>query len=739
MLNESTQKRTTITLEGKEITVETGEVAKQARGSVLVRSGDTVVLVAVCMSHEPKPGADFLPLTSDYRERTYAAGKIPGGFFKRETKARDKETLISRLVDRSVRPHFPEGLYHDIQLSMMLLSIDQENDPDMLAMLGASVAIGLSDIPWNGPIAGVRVGRVNDQFVINPSPEEQTLSTLNLVVAGRKGSPVMIEGGANELSEELMVQALGLAQSKIDELCAWQEAFFKQYARQPKFAFEPVKLDPAMKKDMESKISEKIKTALRVPEKLQREDAIANIKSEAMKELKVSYPTEVAFGPALIEEIIYNEVRRMIIHDKVRPDGRPYNKVRQLSMQEGVLPRAHGSALFTRGQTQALVTATLGTPRDMQIIDDILGEYKERFLLHYNFPGFSTGEAKGDRGPGRREIGHGTLARRALEPLLPSADDFPYSIRIVSDIMESNGSSSMASVCGGSLALFDAGVPMKAACAGIAMGLVKEGDSVAVLTDIIGLEDFMGDMDFKVAGTREGITAVQMDIKISGVTMDVMKTALAQAKEARMHILDAMDASMPKANTELSEYAPRMITVDIPVDKIGALIGPGGKNIRSLQEETGATVEVDDDGRVYVSSTNASSVEAAKELIQGVTAVPEIGKTYKAKAVKVMPNLGVFVQFMPGKEGLVHISQLEHRRVERVEDVVKEGDEFNVKVVDIDSQGRVNLSRKALIAPPEGVVVTEEDYKPRRSPGGDRGGRGGGFPPRGGGFRGRRD
>jgi polyribonucleotide nucleotidyltransferase len=732
MLNERQAKKTSILLDGKEIHIETGEVAKQTRGSVLVRCGDTVVLVTACMNHEPKAGADFLPLTVDYKERTYAAGKIPGGFFKREARPREKETLISRLIDRSIRPHFPEGLHNEMNVIVMLLSIDKENDPDMLGMLGASFALGLSDIPWSGPIAAVRIGRINDQFVVNPTPEEQGVSTMNLVVAGRKGSPVMIEGGANELPEELFIEAFGLAQQKIDELCEWQTEFFKQHGR-TKIVFEAVKLDPEIRKAMEAQIGEKLKSALRVPEKLQREDAITVLKSEAMKVLAEKYPDSISFGPSVIEDIIYNEVRRMILQDKVRADGRPYHKVRALDAQIGVLPRAHGSALFTRGQTQALATTTLGTPGDMQIIDDILGEYKERFLLHYNFPSFSTGEARPDRGTGRREIGHGNLARRALEPLLPSADEFPYTIRVVSDIMESNGSSSMASVCGGSLSLMNAGVPLKASCAGIAMGLVKEGDKIAVLTDIIGLEDFMGDMDFKVAGTRSGVTAIQMDIKIQGVTLDILKTAVAQAKEARMHILDHMDGVL-KAPNELSEFAPRMITVDIPVDKIGALIGPGGKNIRGLQEETGATIEVDDDGRVFISSENADAVEAARQYVEGMAAVPEVGKTYKGKVVKVMPNLGAFVEFMPGRDGLVHISQLAWKRVERVEDEVKEGDEIEVKVMELDSQGRVNLSRKALLPVPEGYDASKEApyRRPERS-GGDRGGR----PPFRGGDRGR--
>lgn len=720
MLNENVEKRTAIVLDGKEIVIETGEVAKQARGSVLVRCGDTVVLVAVCMSHEPRAGIDFLPLTVDFRERTYAAGKIPGGFFKRETRPREKEILISRLIDRSVRPHFPEGFHNDVQLSVLLLSIDKENDPDMLGMVGASCAIGLSDIPWSGPIAAVRIGRINDQFVVNPTVEEQAVSTLDLVVAGRKGSPVMIEGGANELSEEVIAEALALAQSKIDELCAWQEEFIGKFGR-PKMSFQAVTLDPAVRQQMEEKVGEKLRAALRVPEKLEREDAIANLKSEAIKELTVSHPDHVSFAPALIEDIIYHEVRRMILQENVRVDGRGYDVVRPLRSQVSVLPRAHGSALFTRGQTQSLATATLGTPSDMQIIDDILGEYKDRFLLHYNFPAFSTGEAKPERATGRREIGHGNLARRAIEPLLPSAEDFPYTIRVVSDIMESNGSSSMASVCGGSLALFDAGVPMKSACAGIAMGLVKQGDKVAVLTDIIGLEDFMGDMDFKVAGTRAGITALQMDIKIDGVNIEIMRTALGRAKNARMHILDHMESTLAQHRSELSPFAPRMITVEIPVDKIGALIGPGGKNIRGLQEETGATIEVDDDGRVYISSQNSESVEAAKTLIEAFSAVPEVGKVYHGKVIRIMPRLGAFVQFMPGREGLVHISELAHQRVERVEDIVKEGDEFEVKVKEIDSQGRVNLSRRALLPVPEGVVPARAEDYPRRPPQRDRG------------------
>ncbi|MFN0117313.1 MAG: polyribonucleotide nucleotidyltransferase [Elusimicrobiota bacterium] len=720
MLNEHTKTKISFTLGGKEISVETGEVAKQARGSVLVRCGDSVILVTACISHEAKEGIDFLPLTVDYRERTYAAGRIPGGFFKREQRPKEAEILTGRLIDRSVRPHFPEGMHNDIVISVMLLSIDEENNPDMLGIIGASFALGLSDIPWNGPIVGLRVGMVDGKFIANPTYKEQEESVLNLVVAGRKGSPVMIEGGAKELTEEQLVSALAFAQEQIDQICEVQTKAFEKYGKK-KFHFEAIKLDENIRKEMEAKVGDKLKAALRVPEKLEREDAIANLKSEALKELAGSYEDSMAFAPALVEDIIYREVRRMILQDKVRPDGRPYNKVRSISGQVGVLPRSHGSALFTRGQTQALATATLGTPADMQIIDNLLGEYKERFMLHYNFPAFSTGEARGERSLGRREIGHGNLARRALEPLLPGEDTFPYTMRVVSDIMESNGSSSMASVCGGSLALFDAGVPLKSACAGIAMGLIKEGNDVAVLTDIIGLEDFMGDMDFKVAGTRDGITAVQMDIKIAGVTLDIMKVALAQAKEARLHILGIMESVLNTNREELSRLAPRMITVDIPVDKIGALIGPGGKNIRNLQEETGATIEVGDDGRVYISSTNADSVEAARTMVDGMSAVPEIGKTYKARVVKVMPKLGVFVSYMPGKEGLVHISQLAHQRVERVEDVANEGDEFDVKLLDIDNQGRVNLSKKALMPLPEGYVPREE--RPKRD--GDFSSRGG--------------
>jgi len=713
MLNKETEKASVFNLDGKEIYIETGQVAKQSGGSVLVRCGDTVVLGAACISPEPKEGVDFLPLTTDFRERTYAGGKIPGGFFKREMKPREKETLISRLTDRSVRPHFPEGLYNDIQLSLMLLSIDEQNDPDVLAIVAGSLALGLSHIPWNGPIAAVKVGRVNDQFVINPSPEEQTTSTLNVVVAGRKGSPVMIEGGANEITEEDLIKALALAQEKIDQLCDWQADYIKKYGKK-KMTFQAPQLDPVIKKEMLEKVSTPLKAALRVPEKLQREDAIAVLKSEALKQLKESHPDYVQFAPALLEQIIYEEVRRMILEDRVRPDGRSYTDIRAISSEVGVLPRAHGSALFTRGQTQALATTTLGTPSDMQMIDDILGTYKERFMLHYNFPSFSTGEARPERGTGRREIGHGFLARRSLEPLLPSAEEFPYTIRVVSDILESNGSSSMASVCGGSLCLMDAGVPLKASCAGIAMGLVKEGNKLAVLTDIIGLEDFMGDMDFKVAGTQKGITGVQMDIKIEGVNIEVMKTALAQARQARLYILEKMEAVIKTHREQLSSYAPRMVTVNIPVDKIGALIGPGGKNIRAVQEETGATVEVDDDGRVFISSKIADAVEAAKAYVESLTAEVEIGKTYTGKVVRVMSKLGAFVQFLPGKEGLIHISELDWRRVERVEDVLKEGDELQVKVIEVDNQGRINLSRKALLPKPDGVTVdADEGRRPR--------------------------
>ena len=681
----------------KKLTVETGRLAKQANGAALVRVEDVAVLVTAVMNPEPKVGQDFFPLTVDYRERTYAAGRIPGGFFKREARPREKETLTSRLTDRAIRPLFPEGLKNTVQVNAVVLSTDQVIDTDIPAMIGASMALSLSDIPFQGPISAVRIGLLDGKFVVNPSFAEQDASALDLVVAGNRDSILMVEAGASEVSEEKIFEALELAKNEISRSCQEQEKLIAR-AGKPKLAFQVPAPDPALVAAVEQAARETIRASVRNPEKSKRENAMSEMKRDIIAKLAGQFPDQQAAISEVIEGILYEEARGLILKEKLRTDGRKWDEIRPIACEVGLLPRTHGSALFTRGQTQALATVTLGTPDDMQIMDDLEGEYKERFLLHYNFPGFATGEAKPERSAGRREIGHGALARRALLPLLPSADDFPYTVRIVSDILESNGSSSMASVCGGSLSLFDAGVPAKAPCAGIAMGLVIEGGETAILSDILGMEDHLGDMDFKVAGTEAGVTALQMDIKIEGISLEIMRRAMEQAKLGRLHILKIMNARLSAPRPELSPIAPKMIIIQIPVDKIGALIGPGGKNIRRIIEESGAEVDVEDDGRVFVSGADAASVERARAMIEGVAADVEVGKIYKGRVTRIM-NFGAFVEVLPGKEGLVHISQLDVRRVERVEDVVKEGDEIEVKCIEIDTQGRVNLSRKVVLNP----------------------------------------
>ncbi len=622
----------------------------------------------------------------------------------------------------------------DVQITSLALSSDGVNDTDIPAMLGASAALSVSDIPWGGPIGAVRVGRVEDRFVLNPTLEERAASTLELVVGGKKGAIMMVESGSHELSEELLLEALELAQKEIDRLCDFQMEFVKKIGK-PKFEAPLPAENADLVKRVEDAARPKYKEAVRIAEKTAREKFIDGIKEKVQADLAEAFPEQSGVIGGVLDRIEYEEARRLILDDKRRTDGRGFEDVRPITCETGVLPRTHGSALFTRGQTQALATVTLGSPSDQQIMDELQGEYKEHFLMHYNFPGFSTGEPKPERGPGRREIGHGALARRALLPLLPPQEEFAYTIRIVSDIMESNGSSSMASVCGGSLALFDAGVPLQRPVAGIAMGLVKEGDRTAVLTDIMGMEDHLGDMDFKVAGTDAGVTALQMDIKIEGISIAIMKQALEQAKRGRMHILGIMSQALSAPRPDLSPYAPRMVVVQIPVDKIGALIGPGGKNIRRIIEESGASVDVEDDGKVYITSVDQTSMATAKGMVEELTAEVEVGKIYKGKVVRIMPRLGAFVEVMAGKDGLVHISQLDVQHVERVEDVVKVGDEIEVKCIEIDNQGRVNLSRKAVLKPGSEL----EGGRPQRFGGdrdrGDRGDRGGGR----GGFRGGRD
>ena len=737
----SEAKRVDVEIGGKQISLETGALAKQANGAVLVTSGETVVLVTATAAPEPKAGAGFLPLTVDYRARTYAAGRIPGGFFKREGKARDGEILTSRLIDRSIRPLFPEGFTHEIQITAIVLSTDQENDPDILGMIGASAALWVSNIPFNGPIGVARIGRKDGQLVVNPSGPDAEEGGLDIVVAGSKDALLMVEGGATEEPESGILEAFELAQKEIQQLCAAQEKL-AQGLRKETMPWTPPEIPEDLKKGVDQVARAAVKDAVRIAEKSARDKKVAEIKKVLKEKLLPAFPGSEAQIQHELDEILYVEARALILDEKRRSDGRGYQDIRPLSSRVGVLPRTHGSALFTRGQTQALATTTLGTPSDMQIMDELEGEYKERFLFHYNFPGFSTGEPKMDRGPGRREIGHGALAKRALYPMLPSEDEFPYTIRIVSDILESNGSSSMASVCGGLLSLYDAGVPVKKPVAGIAMGLVKEGPKVAILTDIMGLEDHLGDMDFKVAGTPDGVNGIQMDIKIAGISINLLKEALEHARVARLKILDHMKQTLADPRAELSPHAPRMIRVMIPVDKIGALIGPGGKNIRRIIEETGAEVEVEDDGSVYISSIDALSVERAQAQVEGLTAEAEVGKIYKGKVTRIM-GIGVFVEIMPGKEGLVRMSQLSDHFVEKAEDEVKEGQEIEVKVLEVDMQGRINLSRKAVLKP-----GSENEPTPgggggfrgggRGGPGGFRGGAGGRFGGSGDRSRGRR-
>jgi len=680
-----------IEVAGKKFTIESGKVAKQAGGACTVTIGETVVLVTVVASKEPKLGVDFMPLTVDYRERTYSAGKIPGGFFKREAKPRDSEILISRIIDRSIRPLFPEYWRNDTQISAIVLSYDNEHDTEIAAVIGTSVALNTSELPFHTPIACVRIGRINGQFIINPTKSEQKLSDLDLVVSGTEEAVTMVEAASFELSEAEMLDALALARETVKGICEAQRAFPKKQ----KVTVEAPKYNEALKADIDAEAVAKAEEGVTIKEKEEREYFWSAYKKDLKVRMLEKYPEETAGTiDAIVEDIYYRKARELVLNKNVRTDGRGFEEIRPITCETSFLPRAHGSSLFTRGQTQALVTVTLGTPGDQQILDELAGESKDRFMLHYNFPGFSTGEARGERSTSRREIGHGNLAKRALKAVLPSEENFGYTIRIVSDILESNGSSSMASVCGGSLALFNAGVPVKGAVAGVAMGLIKEGNKFVVLTDIMGMEDHLGDMDFKVAGTRKGITALQMDIKISGLTQDILTQALDQAKRGRLFILDKMDAAINAPSVELSQFAPKMVTLMIPPKKIGELIGPGGKNIKRIQENNEVNIDIEDTGKVFISGDNSAHVAAAKAEVEAITAEAEIGKIYTGKITRLMA-FGAFAEILPGKEGLIHISQLAKNRVAKVEDVVKEGDIVQVKVVEIDEKGRVNLSMKA--------------------------------------------
>lgn len=680
--------KTSLNVAGKEIHVESGKLAKQANGSCVVRVGDTMVMANAVASATAKEGLDFMPLTVDYRERGYAAGKIPGGFFKRETKARDSEVLVSRLIDRTIRPLFSEYWRNETQLVNIVLSHDGVNDTDIISIIATSIALHVSNIPVAKPVGAVRIGKIEGKLVVNPTLEEQKISTLDLIVGGTDEAITMVEAGASELSETEMIEALNLAKEEIGKICN----FIKTLPSKEKIAVTEPAIDSALVAEVEAEAIPKAKECVTIKEKTQRDSTWASFKQDLQKRLAEKYADKSKDIDFVMENVFYKQARELVLTKNIRTDGRTLTEIRPITCEVGYLPRAHGSAVFTRGQTQALASVTLGTPGDMQIMDELTGEYKERFMLNYNFPGFATGEAKPDRGPGRREIGHGALARRGLSAILPDEKDFAYTIRVVSDILESNGSSSMASVCGGCLALFDAGVPVKSACAGIAMGLMKEGDNYVVLTDIMGMEDHLGDMDFKVVGTKKGITALQMDIKIAGLTMEIMAKALEQARVGRLEILQKMESAINKPREDLSKYAPRMVSIVIPQSKIGGLIGPGGKNIRNIQETTGAKIDIEEDGTVFISSDNPESLATARNMVEGLTAEVEVGKVYKGKVTKIMA-FGAFVEILPGKEGLVHISKLGKGHVKKVEDVVSEGEEIVVKVDEIDKQGRINLSK----------------------------------------------
>ncbi len=676
---------------GRTIKIEIGKMARQAHGSCTVRYGDTVVLVTACRADTASAGVDFMPLTVNYTEMTYAAGKIPGGFFKREGRPSEKEVLGSRLIDRPLRPLFPEGYYHETQVIATVLSVDHENEPEIAATIGASIALGVSDIPFNGPIAAARIGSIGGKLVCNPSLKEMKESELDLLVAGGEGSIIMVEAGSRFVSEEFLLDALRFAEENMSGVLALQKRIVSE-AGISKMEPVPHKIDELLASRVSELASGKLAAALRVPVKQERYGAIGELKKEVKEALAAEFEGREKEIDAIYGDLKYRMMREMVIREKKRVDGRGPKDIRNITCEVGLLPRTHGSALFTRGETQAMVVTTLGTSEDEQKIDALSGWEYKTFMLHYNFPPFSVGEVKFLRGPGRREIGHGALAERAVSKVLPK-EGFPYTIRVVSDILESNGSSSMATVCGASLSLMDAGVPTVGHVAGIAMGLIKEGSETVVLSDILGDEDHLGDMDFKVAGNSEGVTALQMDIKIPGVTAEILKEALYQAKEGRLHILSKMKEAISTPRLELSDYAPRITTIYVKQEKIKDVIGPGGKNIKGIILATGCKIDIDDTGKVNIASIDGEAAQKAIDMVRGLTAEAEIGRIYKGKVKKVV-EFGAFVEIFPGTEGLVHISQLAEERVRNVTDILKEGDEVLVKVIEIDRAGKIRLSRK---------------------------------------------
>jgi len=694
-----------IELAGRRLTLETGRIAKQADGAIWATYGDTVVLATAVASQNAKPGVDFLPLTVDYQERTYAAGKIPGGYFKREGRPSEREVLTSRLIDRPLRPLFPEGYYFETQVIASVLSADKTGVSDVIGIIAASAALAVSSIPFNGPIAGVKIGRVNGQLVVNPDLETLETSDLHLVVAGTADAVMMVEAGANELPEATMLEAIELAHSEIKKIVAKIEEL-RKLAGKPKRTVVQEPIDAALTEQVRALVAGPIREAILIPNKSARQERLDQVLAETVAKLKSDEPNRDRHVKIIFHGLEYTEVRNMILEKRVRADGRGPADIRPITCEVGVLPRAHGSAVFTRGETQSLAVVTLGTTDDEQRIDALEGEYMRTFMLHYNFPPFSVGEARPLRSPGRREVGHGALAERALKSILPGKDKFPYTVRIVSEILESNGSSSMATVCGGTLALLDAGVPIKEPVAGIAMGLIKEGNQVLVLSDILGLEDHLGDMDFKVTGTKNGVTALQMDIKIGGITSELMREALAQAKAGRLHILGCMAQALTEPRTKLSAFAPRIFPMKIKQDKIRDVIGPGGKMIRSIIAETGVKINVEDTGDVTIASSDEASARKAIDMIKRLTEEVEVGKIYLGTVRKIM-DFGAFVEVLPGTDGLVHISQLAHHRVKAVTDEVSEGDQVMVKVLEIDKQGKIRLSRKEAMPAPAGSPATE--------------------------------
>ncbi len=713
---------------GRRLIIETGRIAGQANGAVTIQYGDTVILATAVMAKTPREGIDFFPLTVDYEERQYAAGKIPGGYPRRETRPRDEAVLMARLTDRPIRPLFPKGMRNDVQVIITTLSYDQQNDPGVLGILGASCALTISDIPWSGPVGGVRMGYVDGQLVVNPTEDQRDVSDLDLVIAATADAVMMVEAGANRVSERVVLDAIRRAHEEIKLLCRLQEEL-RQECGKPKWEFTPAPIDPEVESAVDAELGDRLTAVLNQADKQTREAGLDALTSEVVAKLADRFDPKAIVS--VVESRIKQAVRTQILTQDLRPDGRDCKTIRAIACEVGVLPRTHGSALFTRGQTQALSIATLGSPADAQHIETLEWEDEtKRYMHHYSFPPYSTGEVRPLRGPSRRDIGHGHLAERALVPVLPSQEEFPYTIRVVSEIVSSNGSTSMASVCGSTLSLMDAGVPIKAPVAGIAMGLVLGTDELAgrhaILTDIQGMEDALGDMDFKVAGTRDGITALQMDIKVKGITLEIMEEALEQARQARLFILDKMAEVLPAPRAQLSVYAPKMLTVRIPQDKIGTVIGPGGKTIRKIQEETGSTIEIDDTGMVSITSPLGDGAERAAQIIRSMTEEVEVGKIYLGRITRLV-NFGAFAEILPGKEGLIHISELAEHRVNRPEDVVDIGDEVMVMVTEIDPQGRINLSRRAVI---EGQTAEEAAARQRetRGPAGGRGGpRSGGF------------